>query len=62
MFTIFTDTDTDLTLKEANEYGYKLISMPYVLDEKELLPRADIFVFSTKSDYKKFNLWQQNHL
>ena len=26
MFTIFTDTDTDLTLKEANEYGYKLIS------------------------------------
>ena len=23
---------------------------------------AGIFVFSTKSDYKKFNLWQQNHL
>ncbi len=29
MYTIFTDSDTDLTLKEAKEIGYKLIIMPY---------------------------------
>ena len=31
MLTIFTDTDTDITLQEAKKYGYKLISMPYSL-------------------------------
>ena len=34
MFTLFTDTDTDITLLEAKKYGYKLISMPYVVDDK----------------------------
>ena len=28
MLTIFTDTDTDIQPKEAEYYGYKLISMP----------------------------------
>ena len=36
MLTIFTDTDTDFTPQDAAEYGFKLISMPYVLKEKEI--------------------------
>ena len=32
MLTIFTDTDTDLTPEEAKHYGYKLISMPYIIN------------------------------
>ena len=50
MFTIFTDTDTDITLKEANEYGYKLISMPYSIDDKEVFPYEDFKEF----DYHEF--------
>ena len=44
MLTIFTDTDTDITLKEAREYGIKLISMPYIIDGKEIKPYED-FIF-----------------
>ena len=50
MFTIFTDTDTDLTLKEANEYGYKLISMPYIINDVEVKPYVDFEEF----DYHTF--------
>lgn len=50
MFTLFTDTDTDITLEEAKAYGYKLISMPYVVDYKEIRPYEDFLVF----DYTKF--------
>ncbi len=50
MLTLFTDTDTDITLQEAKEYGYKLISMPYVIDGKEIKPYEDFEVF----DYKTF--------
>ena len=38
MFQLFTDTDTDITPSVAAEYGYKLISMPYVIDGKEIYP------------------------
>ena len=51
MFTLFTDTDTDLTLKEAKEYGYKLISMPYIIDDKEIKPYEDFEVFDSKAFY-----------
>lgn len=50
MLTIFTDTDTDFTPKDAAEYGFKLISMPYVLDEKEIKPYVDFDNF----DYHEF--------
>ena len=52
MFTIFTDTDTDLTLKEANEYGYKLISMPYMIDDKEVYPYEDFIEFNYHEFYE----------
>ncbi len=50
MFTLFTDTDTDLTPVEAQYYGYKLISMPYIIDGKEIKPYEDFAEF----DYKDF--------
>ena len=50
MLTIFTDTDTDITLQEAKKYGYKLISMPYSLFQKEVKPYEDFEEF----DYKEF--------
>lgn len=50
MLTIFTDTDTDITLQEAKKYGYKLISMPYSLFQKEVKPYEDYEEF----DYKEF--------
>ena len=51
MFTLFTDTDTDITLEEAKKYGYKLISMPYIIDEKEIKPYEDFEVFDYESFY-----------
>lgn len=50
MYQLFTDTDTDVTPKIAKEYGYKLISMPYTLDEKDVYPYVDFDEF----DYGKF--------
>ena len=50
MFVLFTDTDTDITPEVAKEYGYNLISMPYVIDGKEIKPYEDFQEF----DYKTF--------
>lgn len=50
MLTIFTDTDTDLTPEEAKHYGYKLISMPYIINGVETKPYEDFEVF----EYHKF--------
>ena len=41
MLTLFTDTDTDICPEVAAEYGYKLISMPYSVDGKEVHPYVD---------------------
>ena len=41
MLRLFTDTDTDITPKEAKEYGYHLISMPYMIGEKTFYPYKD---------------------
>ncbi len=51
MLVLWTDTDTDLTLKEAKKYGYKLISMPYLIDEKEIRPYEDFEEFNSKEFY-----------
>lgn len=50
MIKLYTDTDTDLTLEEANKYGYKMISMPYIVDGKEVYPYVDF----EKFDYTDF--------
>ena len=51
MYTIFTDSDTDLTLKEAREIGYKLISMPYSYGGKTIFPYEDYEEFDSKTYY-----------
>ena len=51
MLSLFTDTDTDITPIEAKEYGYKLISMPYLVNEKEIKPYEDFEVFESKEFY-----------
>lgn len=50
MYTLFTDTDTDITPEIAKKYGYKLISMPYSVNGKEIYPYVDFETF----DYKAF--------
>ena len=50
MYTLFTDTDCDITPEIAKRYGYKLISMPYTIHGKEVHPYVDFDVF----DYKTF--------
>ena len=45
MLVLFTDTDTDITPLEAEYYGYKLISMPYSIDGKEVKPYEDFKEF-----------------
>ena len=50
MLTLFTDTDTDITLEDAATYGYKLISMPYSINDKIVYPYEDFKEF----DYTKF--------
>ena len=50
MYTLFTDTDTDITPEIAAKYCYKLISMPYTIDGKQIFPYIDFGKF----DYKEF--------
>ena len=50
MFQLFTDTDTDILPSEAKELGYKLISMPYIIDGVETYPYVDFEEF----DYHAF--------
>lgn len=53
MYQLFTDTDTDILPKEAEEYGYKLISMPYIIDGNETYPYEDFEVFEYHEFYDK---------
>lgn len=50
MYQLFTDTDTDILPSEAAELGYKLISMPYIIDGVETYPYVDFEEF----DYHTF--------
>lgn len=52
MYALFTDTDTDLTPKEAEEFGYHLISMPYSIDGKDVYPYEDFKVFECHNFYQ----------
>lgn len=51
MLTLFTDTDTDFNLEDAAEYGFKLISMPYAVDGKEVKPYVDFAKFDSHAFY-----------
>lgn len=51
MYTLFTDTDTDITPEIAKQYGYHLISMPYSVDGKTIFPYEDFEVFNPKPFY-----------
>ena len=51
MLVFFTDTDCDITPEIAKEYGFNLISMPYLINEKETKPYEDFDVFDSKAFY-----------
>jgi len=51
MYQLFTDTDTDILPAEAAELGYKLISMPYIVQEKETWPYVDFEEFDSHAFY-----------
>ncbi len=51
MLVLFTDTDTDMTPKMAEQYGYKLISMPYSIDDKNIYPYEDFDEFDAHEFY-----------
>lgn len=50
MYTLFFDSDCDITPSVAKEFGAKLISMPYEVDGKEIYP----YVTEKEYDAKKF--------
>ena len=50
MYTLFTDTDCDITPEIAARYGYKLISMPYTIEGQQIFPYVDF----EKFDYQEF--------
>ena len=52
MYTLFFDSDSDVTLKEANSFGAKLISMPYVVDGEEVYPYVDFETFDSHEFYE----------
>ena len=51
MLVLFTDTDTDLTPEEAKEFGYKMISMPYIVNHEIIKPYEDFEVYDSKKFY-----------
>lgn len=53
MYTLFTDTDTDITPALCREYGYKLISMPYSIDGVTTYPYEDYEVYDSHAFYEK---------
>ena len=53
MYTLFTDTDCDITPEIAARYGYKLISMPYTIEGQQVFPYVDFKEFDYKTFYNK---------
>lgn len=51
MLTLFVDSDEDFDLVTAEKYGYKLISMPYIVGEKTIFPYVDFKEFDSKKFY-----------
>ena len=51
MYTLFVDTDSDMTPELCKKYGAKLIIMPYTLNDKEIRPYIDFDKFDGKEFY-----------
>ena len=51
MYQLFTDTNTDITPEIAAKHGYKLISMPYSLNDIDVYPYEDFDSFDYKTYY-----------
>ena len=51
MTVFFTDSDTDVTLAKAKEMNFRLISMPYSVDEKTIYPYEDFEEFDATAFY-----------
>lgn len=52
MLTLFTDSDTDFTLEDCAEYGYRLISMPYTINNQVMFPCKTSEPFNYKEYYE----------
>lgn len=52
MLTIFVDTDCDVTPEIAKSYGFKLISMPYIIGDKIYYPYKEKDTFDFKAFYQ----------
>ena len=48
MYTLFFDTDCDITPAIAKEFNAKLISMPYCIDGEEIFPYVDFIEYNAK--------------
>ena len=53
MYTLFTDTDCDITPEIAARYGYKLISMPYTIEGEQIFPYVSFKDFDYKAFYDR---------
>ena len=53
MLKIYTDTDTDILPEDAKKYGYKVISMPYIVNGEEIKPYEDFEVFEYAEYYNR---------
>ena len=51
MYTLFFDSDCDVTPVECAEYGAKLISMPYMVDGEIIFPYVDFKEFDAPAFY-----------
>ena len=51
MYSLFVDTDSDMTPEICKKYGAHLIIMPYTLNNKEVRPYEDFEVFNGKEFY-----------
>ena len=51
--TLFADTDCDIRPEVAEEYGYRLISMPYTIDGKEVFPYETEKTFNPHAFYDR---------
>ncbi len=52
MLTFFSDTDCDITPRECAQYGIKLISMPYTVEDKVIRPYVDFETFDSHAFYQ----------
>ena len=51
MYTLFVDSDSDMTPELCEKYGAKLIIMPYTINDKEVRPYVDFDKFNGKEFY-----------